>query len=120
MRGRLVRRRACACAAPPARPARANPTPPSPAPAPALARTGYEAAVRALSEGDARYAAQVKRVDRQQHMASTLDFPAAALAETARLMRAVADDAEHMRALWELAREAREFGLGEEDDLAAV
>lgn len=70
--------------------------------------TGYEAAITSLAEHDTRYGTQMKRVERMQHLANTFEFPAA-MAETNRIMKGIADDAEQMRVMWGIAREARDY-----------
>jgi dynein heavy chain, axonemal len=70
--------------------------------------TGYEGAIQALNDHDKSYAAHTKKVERMQYLANTFEFPTA-MNETNRMMKEVADDTVQMRAMWAIAKEARDY-----------
>ena len=70
--------------------------------------TGYEAAIKALDEANARHASHMKGVERNQFLANTFEFPAV-MNEINKTMKAVEEDATELRKAWGIAKETREF-----------
>jgi dynein heavy chain len=75
-----------------------------------LYETGYDAAMEALKQQDERHHQHVKKVERQQYLCDTFEFPSL-MTETNRMMKQLNDDTEAMRQMWVVAKEAAAYFL---------
>lgn len=69
-----------------------------------------------MDEATAAHASHMKRVERNQFLANTFEFPSI-MNEINRLMKEVAGDLEEMKKVWATAKETRDFIATSKDQL---
>jgi len=70
--------------------------------------SGVEAAIKAMDDAAAAHSSHMKKVERMQFLSNTFEFPTI-MTEINKMVKAVADDLEDMRRIWNIAKDTREF-----------